>query len=57
MLLINCNQHALTQKSKSQRLHGYENHHGLMVTWLDSGCCGRCATAAHMGQHVVFMTA
>jgi len=46
--------HALTQRSKCQRSksHGYENRHGRVAA---SGCCGRCATTAGVGLHVVWL--
>ena len=34
-------QHALTQRSKVPRSHGYENHHGCMVA-SDTCCYRRC---------------
>jgi len=47
-------QNALTWKSKGQRSRscGYKNHHSRMAA---SCCFGRCATAAGMGLHVVWL--
>jgi len=46
--------HAMRSKGQRSRSRGYENRHGRMAA---GGCCGRCATAARVGLHVVCMTA